>query len=461
VSAASAQAPALLTPAAMRHDIGVLRAAWTAIHPGLYRYVSPAALDARFDRLLRWAASERTLGAFYIELARISAAIRCGHSFPNPVNQGRLVRDALLTAPDRLPLAFRWIDGRMIVTHGDALARGGEIVAIDGVPVRTILAALLPLARADGSNDAKRLALMELRTTGRQALFDVYRNILFPPRQPGRVALTDGRGRTATVATVTDAERLRLLSGLEPAEPWTFTLGADRVGVLTMPSWALFDGKWDWRAFIDASVDQLIDGKARGLIVDLRGNEGGLDCGNALLERLIAADLPLPAYRRRVRYRRAPEALLPYLDTWDDSFKDWGAQASGPADDGWFDLAAEKGAATLQPRGRRFGGQVAILAEASNSSATFQFLQAVKGTGIATIVGGVSGGNRRGLNGGAFFFLRLPMTHLEVDLPIIGFFPDRPQADAGIEPDLPIADAPEDIRTGRDRPMERALELLG
>ena len=39
------------------------------------------------------------------------------------------------------------------------------------------------------------------------------------------------------------------------------------------------------------------------------------------------------------------------------------------------------------------------------------------------MVGQVTGGNLRGINGGAFFFLNLPNSRLEIDLPLIGQFP--------------------------------------
>ncbi len=56
------------------------------------------------------------------------------------------------------------------------------------------------------------------------------------------------------------------------------------------------------------------------------------------------------------------------------------------------------------------------------SSATFQLADFVRRSGIATLVGEPTGGNRRGINGGCFYFLRLPGTGLEIDLPLVGRF---------------------------------------
>ena len=59
-------------------------------------------------------------------------------------------------------------------------------------------------------------------------------------------------------------------------------------------------------------------------------------------------------------------------------------------------------------------------------------------------------GNRRGINGGAFFFLRLSESGLEADLPVIGTFPATPQPDAGLLPDISAPLAAEAI-AGHDR----------
>ena len=75
------------------------------------------------------------------------------------------------------------------------------------------------------------------------------------------------------------------------------------------------------------------------------------------------------------------------------------------------------------------------------------------------LVGEATGGNQRGGNGGAFFFVRLPASGIEFDLPLIGNFPMQPAPDAGIEPDLKVDVAAVDIATGIDAQMERALAL--
>lgn len=101
-----------------------------------------------------------------------------------------------------------------------------------------------------------------------------------------------------------------------------------------------------------------------------------------------------------------------------------------------------------------------VLTSAQNSSATFQFANLVKSTGLGTLVGETTGGNRRGINGGAFFFARLPDSGLEFDLPLIGYFPESRQPDAGVVPDIPVSDTIEDLRAGCDKAMQVARQTL-
>jgi hypothetical protein len=459
--------PPLFEPRAIAGDLDILSAAYRELHPGLDRYLGRAAFAARIAALKAWAERPRPPGAVFVELGRLTAAVRCGHSYPNPVNQSEAILQGLLDGRDRVPFTFKWIGSQMAVTRslrGDlALAPGTIIDRIDGVRASDLLRQLLPLARADGSNDGKRRALMAVDGTGRYNAFDVYSALLRPARGDGAVALSIG-GRERLVPAMTDAERQKLGTGDGQIDGgWRFAIDPDGIGLLAMPTWALYNSKWDWRGFIDRAVDQLIDGKARGLIVDLRDNEGGLDCGDVLLERLIDRPLVQPAFQRLVRYRRVPAALNPYLDTWDKSFRDWGDKAR-PADrSGYFRLVRDSDdeqGASIKPRGRRFTGPVAVLVSPTCSSATFQFAAMVKGGGRVRLLGETTGGNRRGINGGAYFFLRLPGTGMEVDLPLIGYFPHTDQPDAGVEPDLAVAVRREDIAKGVDRAMVAARAAL-
>jgi hypothetical protein len=84
----------------------------------------------------------------------------------------------------------------------------------------------------------------------------------------------------------------------------------------------------------------------------------------------------------------------------------------------------------------------------------------VKDTSLAALVGQTTGGNRRGINGGAFCFLKLPKSGLVVDLPLIASFPTTPQPDAGILPDLVVPIIADAIAADRDNALEAATQRI-
>jgi hypothetical protein len=464
----------VVAAAALQSDLALLRRAYENLHPGLYRYRSKAEMDAAFDALGREFARDRTLGEAYLGLARLTAYVQCGHTYPNFFNQSPPVVAAVLEAP-RLPFEFRWLDRRVVVTRDysgvPALRRGAEVLSIDGRPVGEILDALLPYSRADGANDAKRVSNLEVQGRGRYEAFDVYFPLRFP-RPPGRPFVLELRSepgatvRTVEVAGMAAAARV-VVDGAPRGEanPWELRALEPGVAYLGMPTWALYNSKFDWQAYLDGLFAGLVADGVTDLVIDLRQNEGGSNVGDRLLAHLVATDLPAQPIVRKTRYRKVPADLVPHLDTWDREFYDWGP-AAVDLGDGFYRLTRdddEVGGSVVKALPPRFPGRVWVLVGAVNSSATFEFASAVKRHGLATLVGQPTGGNQRGITGGGFFFLQLPKSGLEVDLPLIGQFPvsAAPLPDAGIEPDLLVVPTIEDVASGRDAELEAVLARIG
>lgn len=455
----------------LRSDLALLDRIYRDMHPGLARYQTHhqwhdavAALDAS------WAArSEHRLDAAYLELSRLLARVRCGHSYANFYNQRRTVVQALFEGRDKLPLTFVWLGQRMVVTGG-ALRAGTEVLAIDGVPVAQLLARLMPLVRSDGHNDAKRRALLSVDAREGFETFDIFHALTAAARERFVLDVREpGTGPRRVELQAIDLNHRRAMNPRKPAPPsdeappWTLSYDTERNAVLTMPGWALYNSKWDWAGWLDRKLDEVVEMRPPRLLVDLRRNEGGLDCGDAILARCIDRPLLVRAEERLVRYRRVADELNPVLDTWDNGFRDWGDRVQPVADrPGFFrvvpsDGSAETGGKTIEPRGPRFAGELRVLTSSTNSSATFRFVSLVREHALGRTIGGTTGGNQRGINGGAFFFVRLPGTGLEVDLPLIGYYPRGPlRPDAGLEPDLVVTETIEDIAEGHDRVLEVA-----
>lgn len=469
----TAMAQNVLRSADLLADAAVLRRAYEALHPGLLRYNTPEQMSAHFDALNRALALDQSLPQAYLAFSIFAARIRCGHTYANFFNQPKEIGSALFERDNRLPVHFVWLDRRMVVTRNFSSDRGivpgTEILSIDDIPVASILDRLMTVARADGHNDSKRIAWLQVKGEELIEAFDVFLPLLFPgigARQRLRVRSPGMTSSRVTIVDAITAARRRETRSVQTdgaAPLWTLDTTDPELAVLSMPTWTMYNTRWDWQAWLQQVFDSLARSSTKALVIDLRANEGGDDVGDVLLAHLTAEPLHLNRSRRLVRYQRVPDDLAPYLDTWDPSFKDWGASAQR-FDDRFFRLDRfddEPGGNRIDPRSPRYGGRVFVLTGATNSSATFGFAQMVKQWGVATLVGQPTGGNLRGINGGAFFFLRLPHSRIELDLPLIGYFPvGELPPDKGVDPDVLVAHSIDDIAGNVDVEMRAVRQQL-
>ena len=459
-------------PAALIADIDLLERIYETLHPGLYRYQTPAQFKAKCATMKLELKATSGVRAQYLALSRLLAEVKCGHTYANFFNQSKAISSDIVDPANKLPFHFLWMGSKMVVSNNplnlDGLKPGDEIVAINGVASGVIEARLLPYVRADGSNNDKRRALLSVTGADRIETFDVLYPLVFPGdadhfRLTIRAPIT-GRLKTVRVAAIDQKAREGIMpTALRPDTPeyWALSWPEAKTAVMTMPGWAMYNVTWDWRARITAMFDEMATREATGLVIDLRANEGGNDCGYALISHLIDQDLPVfPRAERRVRFRSTPDDLNPYLDTWDRSFEHLG-EGADDLKNGFYRLKSdENDIKSISPQGPRFKGKVIVLSSAQNSSATFQFIDLMRRSGLARIYGQPTGGNQRGINGGSFFFVRLPHSGLEADLPLVGFFPLDPKPNAGLAPDVRIDPMIEDVANGYDRVLQRALSDL-
>ena len=466
--------PPAISARELQADFAILKRAYEELHPGLYRYNTKEQMAANFNSLAAELNRDLTLQQAYLAFSTFLAKIKCGHSYPNFYNQPKAVAQTLFQSQRRVPFYFRWVNRRMIVTRDFSadkrLPPGTEVLAVNGVPVKAILARLLTVARADGSNDAKRISYLEVSGESNYEAFDIYFPMFFPqsggemelqiksPAAPGKAAVRvralTYEERLAPIKAETEARR-----GSE--QLWEFKFLDERTAYLRMPTWAVYNSKWDWEGFLGNVFDQLGQKNTANLVIDLRGNEGGASVGDLILSRLVRRDLRLDHFKRLVRYRKVSEDLLPYLHTWDRSFENWGASAIDLGN-GFYTLKRDddRDGKIIKASDRPFEGRTFVLVDASNSSATFEFAQALQQNKLATLVGQPTGGNQRGINGGAFFFLRLPNSKIAIDLPLIGFYPDGARPDAGLRPEILVEPRAEEIARGIDAELKALKRRL-
>jgi len=453
-------APDALTAKQALRELRILERGLTELHPGLTRYQSREALAAQFEQARAEVADGATPAQMYPLVTRLSASMRCGHTWTNPLNQSEATQATLAQLP-ALPFQVRMIQRRMLVTASNdaAVAVHDEVLSVDDRSVEALIAALLPYLRADGSSDGKRLAQLTHNAEG--GALDRLLPLLYPP-QAGRYRLrlrkADGQVREVAVAGQPVARRDAALTaaGLAPEDQrWRLDING-RVAVMTLPTFALWKDDFDWKGFFDESFAKLQRERVSRLILDVRQNEGGdAEIERTLVAHLIDAPYTLPTGHLRYAYERVPYELARFLDTWDFGFFDRTGKVQR-RDDGHWEPRDPIAATRIVPRSPTFHGKVFALIGPRMSSAGFLLARDLKATHAAMLIGEPTGGNRRGLNGGELAWLTLPYSGAAVDIPLQATVYDD-QPDAGIEPDFFVPPTVEEVLKGEDAAMRMAM----
>ena len=449
-------APIIIDQKGLQEDLKILKKALIALHPGLNRYLDIPSFEREFEKTNQYFSKPHDLSNCYKAISLLTAKIKCSHTYANFWNQGPTVKGQIINTSDKLPFTFYWINREMILdqdlsTKDQAIKpRGTTILSINGHATAAILDSLLQIVKADGSNDAKRINDLQLTGLGEYEAFDVYFPLFFPP-QDGYFEVTykvpgSDQPKTVKVGAISRKERqIRMVENDGPIpqsydDLWDFEILPEKVGVLTLGTFVTYKMNLNWKQFIDEAFQNLHDQNIQHLILDIRGNEGGmLEVGEYVARYLVNKKKMIPAtYNEKMRYAKVPDELRPYLGTWDDSFYEQ-SQKVVPIEDGYYTWKkAKENTTAIKPKKPRFDGQVYLLIDASNSSATFFMADIMKREKMATLVGSTNGGNQRGMNGGRMFFLTLPNSKIEVDIPLIGYYAKSDMPDGGIDPDITI-----------------------
>jgi hypothetical protein len=491
-SAPAAEPPAPLqplpSPAQRREEAALLRDALQTLHPGLYRYRKPAELDTAFAAMAQAFAAAPDIDALRVAAQRMAAFIRCRHTGLNPLHQGRDLQVDRLARADCMPLLWRVVERRLIVSVSlvPGILRGDEVLSIDGKPVAAVIDALWPLLAADGSTDAARLVQLgdEAVAPTEANAFDRFFSALQPPGSGGwtlRVRNTDDAPPTQVqvpaVSLGARAERLRQAFLVPPPPRWSFDVQRD-VARMDLPTFdfvgrtAPFAAAFDWQAWLARSFQALREQRITKLLIDLRANDGGGpddEAVAALLTRYLANATVRPEpYDARVVAGSVPLTLAAHLqapDRRDLQRESELAPAPGPLDARYQRFTrgalADRDPAPLQPMDLAYKGRVAVLIGPLCQGAVHRMLFTLKSARLATLVGGPTGGNLRGDNGSPIAWLALPYSGVAIDVPLVAWLPRRPLPDEPVLPHLPVNPSVNGWRFGHDEVFDAGLKWLG
>ncbi|MGE3467806.1 MAG: S41 family peptidase, partial [Pyrinomonadaceae bacterium] len=223
-----------------------------------------------------------------------------------------------------------------------------------------------------------------------------------------------------------------------------------------------------YKEFLAKSFAEIKEKGARNLIIDIRDNGGGdSEAPIEILRYVAKKNFPCStSIKTYIKTVRADAALFNYFETYDKELQE--ALRNGiprelykRSDSGQIEfLGNSKDCQPHKPLEKGFKGKTYLLVNSANASAAFTMAQTAKRNRLATLVGQVTGGNKRGFNGGSYLFIYLPNSRFEFDMPFFAYIDESPQEDAGIDPDILIRQKPEDVGNNFDGELAEVRKLL-
>jgi hypothetical protein len=472
---ASAMPDPILTPAQASGDVTLMRRAMETIHPGLYRYVPKAEVDAGFTRLEALARQPISTLTLHREIARLVASIHCDHSkpeLPEAIEAWRKTNDS------HLPVRFRLIEGRMIVLSG-ALPKGAEIIAINGRPVPQILSAVAPLVAYDGDTDqAIAVKIADDSDLGGSDLEEYWPGLFGAPSQwdiawkmPG-----DAAAKASQLAPISfdqwtqlDAPGGKYRNEFYNGITWRM---AGKTARLKIDTFVNYRNPVAATPFLSGFFKAMQDAGTEHLILDLRNNGGGSEDVSIALGRYLL-DAPF-IWSKPVRYKAIRYGDLPkFVDSWGDrdALFNPPEQEFIRTKDGMYDRIpagsdeSDDDDSTIehqvQPPEQRFTGRLTVLTSPQNGSGATRTVAWLKERRGATLVGEDGSGSAEGPTAGQIFLVTLPASGIKVRVPnawnrtnIKTFTPRR-----GVAADVLVVPTLADFEAGRDRALEVARAL--
>ena len=467
----------IYTNTQIEEDVKVLKRIIQYVHPAIYKFRDSLSLQNDFKILEADLKSMPTLNHAYGAISKFVAKIKCSHTFTNPWNQGSQMERANYHVPDKIPFTFNRLGKRLFIdknaSQNKKLTKGLEIISINNVTTNDVLTKLSNYVTSDGDNYKKKLDRLLVTGEEKFALFDVFYPIEFGRKNTFLLALRDvitNQTFEMTVNATSKTNRTKLMKerygslSLTLEDRWNFKVLDKNTAHLVIKSFAIHNNVFDWESFLDASFKELKAKSIPNLIIDIRGNEGGDGVvGEYIFERIIQKATKINAMQSSVRYLEIPEDFKKHISTWDRFPYDFKGKITSEINGRY--LLKEKYSVPeliLKPKKKGFKGQVYLMTDASNSSATHLFAMYAKGIENITIVGQETGGNQMGTNGSNIFFMRLPNTKIEVDIPVVNqFIPLKEgNSDGGVKPDLEIKKNINDFINKKDTELLAVLKLI-
>jgi hypothetical protein len=451
-----------LYPERLRDDVEFLRTAIHRVHPDPYRYVTQVGFDRMLDSLRDGLRLPMERSEFLLHMLPAVHALKDAHVQLDlhEEQRGRLLMDAPV-----LPLRVKLLSGGLYVEEElkgfRSLPVGARITAINDRPSDEFIAAIARHVPVDGDNITLRHRTIE------RDLPWLYRRHVEAPAE-FNVRFLDGEGRedTRRIFAMTGSEMERTQKGSGPGLAawrayWDAESGSEWVTMRTLDLDALEADGVQPERFLAAVLKECRRNKAGTLVLDLRGADGR---DLAAAEMVFAAIAVQPFRVVKEMSVRTPDADLPPLSGMPTEHLETIAQQFVPGPNRTSHLRPDDPRLQPLPSQRKaFTGKVYVVCDGATRDAAAAVVMMARRSGRARIVGEEVGTNAFSFTGGREFRAQLPISGLELCIPLVRYVPDGipsgPPAH-GERPHHTVEQQADGIPQGSDTVRDALLEMI-
>lgn len=276
--------PRKFTQNELQEDLNQLRKMIEDMHPSKYVFTKKPVFDALFDQQYNKITGVMTLEEFHRIAAPVVTTIGCGHAkIKMPNNYWDSVNEKLL------PIKINIVGGKAYVLDhyksSQPIAKGNEILSINGNSISEIVETIMPAISADAHNEAAKLRRLNF-------FFATLYSVEFGNSDTFYVNyISNGAIKTAELKPITidviDEYNSEFV-GLE------FNILEDKnTAVIFIRTFSYYQERETFYTFVDDAFAQIKEKNIGNVILDFRGNGGGDPyCAVHLLSYLAHKPVP-------------------------------------------------------------------------------------------------------------------------------------------------------------------------
>src|ERR1035437_9934969 len=435
----------VIEPTLLKQDFVAFKDALLKTHPSLYRFQTQKRFNELFENYYNSINTNTSQIDFLARIKFLLSCIEDGHIYCGVSSYLKKYFDEDTKV---FPITLKFIADRAFVVCSkiEALPSEAEIISINDVPIKKIRQKLFQYIVSDGAIETKKNWVLSNNfwfyyrlVYGQQTVFKIGYSYKGSPVKTISV-VAEKFANTQCEKEIQKQEKLLQLSYQNNS--------IALLKIKTFNGNLLDNSKENYSQFLQSTFAAINEKKIETLILDLRGNGGGIDDYGKLLYSYLTD--------KEFQYYISLETSTQKLTR--DNINSF-SKVDNPNED---NFNGRNNIPIQKPSVNNFKGKVIVLIDGLSFSTTAEFCAIAKSNKRATFIGEETGGGYFGNTSGNAVEVILPNTNIFIDIPttkyVLAVKKDK-HNDRGIIPDFDITPTINEFILQKDVQLNFALQL--